>query len=493
VIRWSRDRYGSALGHALLAAGRARDALQELERAGESQPLTGADRADGLAWASFACIMLGELGRAVTVAEQARSAAAAAGDHLALSIALTSLAGAAEFSGHLPEALEIIDDAVRLADQSPAREGHRFQLQLPRAHILLELDRLDEARAALEGARRISDEFGVRWHLPSYQAARGVERFIAGEWDDAIAELEASVALADETGSKYSLMYALGARSVISLHRADLRGARQAAAAAAAQLSATGLRFRVQWAIWAQALVLEAEGKTAEALAALAGCWDQCAELGLTVEYPVFGADLVRLALACGERGRAGEVTAAVAEIAAQNQVAALTGAALRCRGLTDDDPGALLAAAEAYAGGQRPLALALAAEDAGAAFARHGDAGRARPLLEQATQIYERLGAARDLARAEAALREAGIRRGRRGTRNRPRVGWQSLIPTERAVADLVADGLSNPQIGERLYISRRTVQTHLAHMFAKLDLSARAQLAAEVTRRRNEPQAGR
>jgi predicted ATPase len=44
---------------------------------------------------------------------------------------------------------------------------------------------------------------------------------------------------------------------------------------------------------------------------------------------------------------------------------------------------------------------------------------------------------------------------------------------------------GLSNPQIGERLYISRRTVQTHLAHVFAKLDIAYRAQLAAEVTLR--------
>jgi DNA-binding NarL/FixJ family response regulator len=52
-------------------------------------------------------------------------------------------------------------------------------------------------------------------------------------------------------------------------------------------------------------------------------------------------------------------------------------------------------------------------------------------------------------------------------------------------AVADLVAEGLSNPQIGERLYIPSRTVQTHLAHVFAKLDISARAQLAVEVTRR--------
>jgi DNA-binding CsgD family transcriptional regulator len=81
--------------------------------------------------------------------------------------------------------------------------------------------------------------------------------------------------------------------------------------------------------------------------------------------------------------------------------------------------------------------------------------------------------------------LRQAGVRRGARGARNRPEFGWQSLTPTELTVADLVADGLSNPQIGERLFISRRTVQAHLAHVFAKLGISSRVQLAAEVTRR--------
>jgi DNA-binding CsgD family transcriptional regulator len=108
----------------------------------------------------------------------------------------------------------------------------------------------------------------------------------------------------------------------------------------------------------------------------------------------------------------------------------------------------------------------------------------RARPLLEEALAIYEHLGADRDLARAEAVLREAGIRRGTRGRRGRPQFGWPSLTPAEQAVARLVADGLSNRQIGDRLYISRRTVQTHLVHIFAKLDITSRAQLAAQVAR---------
>ena len=179
-----------------------------------------------------------------------------------------------------------------------------------------------------------------------------------------------------------------------------------------------------------------------------------------------------------------------MAEVAAGNDLAWMTGEALRCRGLASDDPEALQASVAAHGRGSRPFRQAMACEDAGSCLARHGQAERARPLLDRAAGSYERLGAARALARAEAALREAGGRRGRRGSRGRPQSGWDSLTPTEHAVAGLVAEGLSNPQIGERLYISSRTVQTHLAHMFAKLDISARAQLAAEVTRRqRDEP----
>ena len=150
-----------------------------------------------------------------------------------------------------------------------------------------------------------------------------------------------------------------------------------------------------------------------------------------------------------------------------------------------------LRAAVDAYTTGPpRPLELALAAEDAAAAHARHGDPTAAATLLDQALAGYQHLDAARDSARVEAGLRELGIRRGRRGPRRRPQLGWDGLTPTERRVVDLVTEGLTNPQIGERLFVSRRTVQTHLAHVFTKLGLSSRTQLAAEATRRRQTPQ---
>jgi DNA-binding CsgD family transcriptional regulator/tetratricopeptide (TPR) repeat protein len=475
------------LGRALLAQGRASDALRELQRASESPMISDAEGSIAKAWASNARLWLGDLDGTAALAEQARSAAAAAKDHLSTSIALRSLAEVPHLRGCLRDALRIMDDAVHLADQSPGRQGHGYPLHANRGLILVELDRFEEARATIETGARISEELGLGWHLPSYQMVRTAERFTAGEWDDAIAEIEASIQLADETGQAFGLILGRSVLSLISLHRGDLSRANQAAAAAVGQLAEAGVHYRAQWALWARALVLEADGKTADAYVTLTGCWDQYARLGHRLGYRMLGPDLTRLALANGDRERARDTAAAVAGIADQNpEVPSLAGIALRCQGLAEDDTETLQAAVAAYASRSRPLELALTSEEAGTALARHGMADQARPFVDQALEIYERLDAARDAARAEAVLRQTGIRRGRRGPRGRPQTGWASLTPAERTIAGLVAEGLSNPKIGDRLYISHRTVQTHLAHVFTKLDITSRAQLAAEVTRHR-------
>ncbi len=72
-----------------------------------------------------------------------------------------------------------------------------------------------------------------------------------------------------------------------------------------------------------------------------------------------------------------------------------------------------------------------------------------------------------------------------RRGRRGRPATGWASLTPTELEVVRLVAEGLTNPEIGARLFMGRGTVKTHLSHIFAKLDASNRTELAAAATDR--------
>jgi DNA-binding CsgD family transcriptional regulator len=144
---------------------------------------------------------------------------------------------------------------------------------------------------------------------------------------------------------------------------------------------------------------------------------------------------------------------------------------------------------------------LSLLAADAD----RYLGAGR---LLGAATQERERLGYVRfavdqaDVALAmgkmEAALGASGLtvawsegaglsvdeaigyaRRGR-GERGRPSAGWASLTPTERKVAELVVEGLTNAEIAGRTVVSTVTVKSHLTHIFDKLGVTGRRQLAS-------------
>ena len=80
-----------------------------------------------------------------------------------------------------------------------------------------------------------------------------------------------------------------------------------------------------------------------------------------------------------------------------------------------------------------------------------------------------------------------AWLSRGR-GVRNRPSSGWESLTPTETTVVDLVVQGFTNRVIGERMFISPDTVKTHLAHIYDKLGVRTRTEVAALAARRRSE-----
>ncbi|MGO4301608.1 helix-turn-helix transcriptional regulator [Leifsonia sp. RAF41] len=86
--------------------------------------------------------------------------------------------------------------------------------------------------------------------------------------------------------------------------------------------------------------------------------------------------------------------------------------------------------------------------------------------------------GSAWDLSEAVAHARRT------RGPRSRPTTGWASLTPTEMQVVTTIAEGLSNPDVGARLFMSRSTVKTHLGHIYRKLGVANRAELAARASK---------
>jgi DNA-binding CsgD family transcriptional regulator len=471
----------------LLGRGRIEQALQEVETAVASQQLSDPERVRLQAFQASALASLGQLDAAADTATRTRPAAAEVGDDLAGCICVATLALVANLGGDFLRALGLAVEAVRSADQSASLLAHRFPVSLFLGGCLHDTDRLAEGQVALQRGRRISEELGIKRELPLYYWGLAQGCLWLGEWDDALAECQACLELAGEYGMRlHGTVFSHSIHAVIAVHRGDLPDAEGAVAAAERELAATGPQLGWDWLLWANALLLEARGQPEGSLATLCRAWDTCTGQGLVSTLPLFAADLVRHAVGANDRHRAEQATNAIEELAGRNPgVTTLTGAALRCRGLVEDDAEVLVRAATAYRAGPRPLERALACEDAAWALGRIGRVGEARPLLEEATAVYEGLSASWDLARAAARLRSLGLRPGRRGPRKRPKSGWDSLTATELTVVRLITEGLSNPEIAERMFISRGTVHTHVSHILAKLGLGSRVALAAEASRR--------
>jgi DNA-binding CsgD family transcriptional regulator len=205
------------------------------------------------------------------------------------------------------------------------------------------------------------------------------------------------------------------------------------------------------------------------------------ARRGLLLGDPALAAWLTRTALAAGDRELAGSAAKVAQSLAdAQPQYPALAAAAAHSLGLARQEPARLTEAAALH---PDPWARASAAEDLGVLHGKQGDRNQAVHHLKDALAGYHRVGADRDQARIRRRLRQHGVRRRHWSTPpSRPVTGWDSLTDAEQAVAGLVAEGLTNNQIGARIYISTHTVAHHLRQAFRKLGIASRVELARIV-----------
>jgi DNA-binding CsgD family transcriptional regulator len=133
--------------------------------------------------------------------------------------------------------------------------------------------------------------------------------------------------------------------------------------------------------------------------------------------------------------------------------------------------------AARILESGPRRLEYAITLADLGAALRRANQRAEARDHLREALDIAHRCGATVLAERAREELLATGAR-----PRKNILSGIDALTASERRVADLAAQGLTNKQIAQALFVSPRTVATHLEHTYSKLDIKARQDLAAKL-----------
>lgn len=460
-------------------AGRTEESLAELNAALASPDMTERQRARLLVSVARAHRALGEVSVAGMVANRALTAAETAGDRWAVGWSLHMLIVVAMMGGDAGAALPLFERALGVVGDDPALIDLSLLLQINKAVALGDLDRYDEALAAARLVRDRADESGILVRLAQAQSALGELLFEVGRWDDAQTEVET---LADDFKDPGVRCCDRGVSAVIAFRRGDRKTAREHLAVAADSAELIGSRVVASLTL-ARGLDHEVDGRSGAALAVLtAAVGGEAEELD---EMEELLPEAARLAAAVGDDGTARAVAARAVAFAARSEVPHRLGAAAYCVGMRDRDAGRLLAAADHYRAAGRPLLRAAALEAAALLLVHDGDRDAARAAFVDADDLYGGLGAEWDLGRLRAELRRHGFRRGARARQRRARTGWESLTAAEARVAGLVADGLSNRQIAQRLFLSTRTVETHVSRVLGKLAVRSRLDIARAADRR--------
>lgn len=468
-IRW-------ILAQALYATNRPDLAMTEIDQALDDPHLTPEEVVRFRSLGSAALLAQGKLAEAERMANRVLDASARIAEVGALE-ALGTLAAVYHLRWQTPQALELVEHALRIGTGTGA---HLPRLHRLRGFCLLELERLDEAEQAMSTAREISER-----HHPSLLTecclATAFVRFCDGRWDDALAEVRAALNLAHD--GMFAPLHGMAA--IIAGYRGELGAAAEHLAAAENDQQATPTTafyaFLVQWG---RGLLDRAQGHPDRALEGILNALNH----GLVpIMRPTLARILpamARMAILTGNRDVARARIAPIEAELAAGDPARLAVVAAHWRGLLDADPDVMVRAAPAYEKSPLILFRANYHEDLAAVLAGAGRHAEAREALTKAIEDYGTLEAVRAADIAAARLRALGVRAGVRGPRRRPRSGWESLTDTERRVAFLVAKGLSNPAIAERLFVSKRTVQTHVSSILTKLDVTSRYEVANAVGR---------
>ena len=442
-------------------------------------------RAQLLALLCLNLSMVGDIEATAHAVTEALEAATQAGDQVAEATAIAVDSVVLFYRMDWSESFRLADRAAALA----AGLGIAHSLWVPEAlwttFLLNAAGRSAEALAASAAGVRETRQQGQAAAMLLWLMNRSRTLLDAGRLADARAEAEGASAMVDELGmgnfADATLLYTLVR---VALHTNDLDAARAYVEQGRRMLSDEAPLVR-NVGSWMAALLADFEGRPDEAMAMLDEAAAALAEERPSLASPDDPADapvFVRMALRARARERA-ELAVSVAERRAALNPAftILAAAAAHARGLLDNDLAHLLRAVDLYDGCPRLLARASALEDAGRKLAATR-ASEGVPYLDSAHALYTEAGAEWDAARVRRRLRAVGVRR----TTSAGSVKeWPELTVSEVGVVRVVAQGLTNRQVAERLSLSPHTVSSHLRRAFTKLDITSRVELTQLVAAR--------
>ncbi len=410
---------------------------------------------------------------------EARAGVSSSGDANAAFMLDLAEGGLEAVAGRFGHALELTEAAARSGSATHDYARERLAQEW-RCEVMTVLDRFEESvELAADGvAAAQRDRQGWAFHI--FETWQGRQLLQSGRLNDAAAILEGQFS-PEEEGRHESILDAAGVVALgrIAIHTADARLYRMTTSLARAMLEQSPPSFRRQ-AAWLLALQTMAIGDAVGARTWLCALGEEERKSILPL-FPVEVTDdvhLVRIAIAANDHELAESAVAAAERRSKLNpDVRTITAIAAHARGLLTGDDQDLARAVDLFDDGPRPLALASALEDRGAARVKLGATEEGIETLGRALTIYAQAGAAWDAGRVRSRLRAQGVRR-RLVTAERAERGWAAMTDSELAVARLVAQGLTNREVAEQLFVSPHTVSSHLRRVFAKLDINSRVEL---------------
>ena len=461
-----------------LLKGRSRDALAPLLAAAEDESISEKSRAH--LWAEVAAAAMWTLDFALCE-RAADQAITMAGDEAPTARALAHglLSRRYAFSGDL---LATTRHALLAAEFAQSYQPTARSVPMFYAGLGLVWTDPVHALEVLQQGLRLAEKQGLTWSQPVYYQGLVSAAFDAGVWDDALIFYETGSAIEDELAElgEPSITAFIG---LIHIARDEIDLARQRLAEATRAMDAPNARYGSWLYIrWLEAYLMHHDGDTPGAGARLLEAVEFAGQFGAPNAAVTLAADGVEWSDPNVDRDRMERVTLAMEELAEIGQAPIQQATALRCRAALDGRPELAVEAVRVLEPTSRRRDLIQTYAAAGAALVRAGDHSAARPVLEQGLAVAEQLGAGGLERSFRSMLRTVGAPSGVRNQRRRARSGWESLTETELLVVRLVRDGLTNAEIGLRLLISRRTVDTHLVNVYRKLGLSSRVALAARV-----------